>query len=123
MAEAKERAENAERLKTPLVEDSNKRDPPPNPATEPPAPQETGDTTPKSPIGTQPEDLEVLPDARVIPYNMQEGEAATTSLDCTLSEEGEGDNINGNKKLRKEEEDEDENSSKRAKVPQPIETT
>jgi hypothetical protein len=51
------------------------------------------------------------------------GDAANTSLDYPLSEEGEGDNISGNKELRKNGDDEDENRSKRAKVPLPTETT
>jgi hypothetical protein len=71
----------------------------PNPATGLPAPQETGDTTPKDPTGTLPEDPEILPEASETPnkVNTLEGEAAEISQDYTLSEEGEGDNISGNK--------------------------
>ena len=78
---------------------------------------------PKAPQRPHSKDLEVLPNACEIPNNVQtpEGDAANTSLDYTLSEEGEGDNINDNKELRKNGEDEHDNSSKRAKVPLPTE--
>ena len=91
----------------------------PNPVTDPPASQETGNTAPKGPTGTPPEDPKVFPYASETPDKAQtlEGEAANISHDYTLSDEGEGDNISGNKELRKDGEDEDENNSKREKWP------
>ncbi len=85
----------------------------PNPATGLPSSQETGDTAPKGPIGTQTANPKILPEK----VNTLEGDASEISQELKLSEEGEGDNISGKIILRKEGDDEDEKKSKRAKGP------
>jgi hypothetical protein len=128
-AKAVEKEANAERLKTPQItypsrNAANNKEQLPNPSTEPPATQETGDTTPKGPTKTPNEDPKILLDATKTPDNIQtpEEEATNVSYDYTLSEEGEGDNIIGNKELHKDGTDEDENNLKRAKGLLQIET-
>ena len=66
-AEAAEKAANAERLITPLIEDpsgdaANKDVPQPDPLAVLLASQATGDTAPQGPTGTQTEDPEILPE-------------------------------------------------------------
>ena len=55
-------------------------------------------------------DPEILLEARDMTAraNTPQGDVAESSLNFTLSEEGEGDNVSGNKELRGEAEHEDE---------------